>query len=312
MVGRLSLFIAVLLYSPTLFAAPIENARASLREDGQPMRLTGKWRFVAADKPAVALAEFDDSQSPLLNVENEWRLQGVEHNQNAWFRLRLLVPASLAGKDLGLIVPPVSIASEIYFNGRLMGSRGKIGSGGEILAPNSAFMLYQIPAASVKAGAENVVAIRVGQYQRVGGLFGNNYLYAGEYTQARDHYMVLLLGIVILGSAFIILGLYHLILYFGRRIETEFLYFSLIAITSGMHQLGMNGIGYHLTESRTLNQILIHLVTAGLPVSLVGFATKFFDLRAKWPERIFLYSGILVALVLVLQQVIPSLYGIQV
>lgn len=312
MVGRLSLFIAVLLYSPTLFAAPIENARASLREDGQPMRLTGKWRFVAADKPAVALAEFDDSQSPLLNVENEWRLQGVEHNQNAWFRLRLLVPASLAGKDLGLIVPPVSIASEIYFNGRLMGSRGKIGSGGEILAPNSAFMLYQIPAASVKAGAENVVAIRVGQYQRVGGLFGNNYLYAGEYTQARDHYMVLLLGIVILGSAFIILGVYHLILYFGRRIETEFLYFSLIAITSGMHQLGMNGIGYHLTESRTLNQILIHLVTAGLPVSLVGFATKFFDLRAKWPERIFLYSGILVALVLVLQQVIPSLYGIQV
>ncbi len=312
MVGRFLLLIAVALCSQAAFAAPVENARATLREDGQPMRLTGKWRFVAADKPNIALPEFDDSQSPLLNVENEWRLQGVEHNNNAWFRLHLTVPLALAGKALGLILPPVSAASEIYWNGRLIGKKGDIDSQGNAKRFDTQFALYPISTADIRAGKENLLAIRVIQHQNVGGLYGNNYLYMGIFEETQKEYLFLLLWLVILGSAYIIIGVYHLIVFLGRRIEVEYLYFSLIAITSGLHQFGMNGIGYHLVGDRTLNQLMIHLVMAVLPFALVGFASHIFDLRAPRTLRLFTIAGLFCVAGLILQPFIPALYGLQI
>lgn len=290
----------------------LTDGRAELQDAKSLVRLTGKWKFLSDDRPEFALPNYDDSHAPLLNVESEWRLQGVDHRANAWFRLKVRISDALRNRDLGLILPPVSSASEVYFNGHLIGHNGPLGQQGEPDAAYTVFRLYQVPATIVHPAGDNTVAIRMRQYQGIGGIFGNNYLYLGEYGLVHDRYIVLFFGMVVLAAAFCVIGLYHLILYFGRRVETEYFYFSLIAISTGLHQLSMNGVNHYLSANRPLNQLFTMLVMCVLPASLITFATRFFDLQARRAEKFFKASSLVTTFILLLQFLVPQLYHIHI
>gem|GEM_PF-1533873 len=310
---RMSKYLLCLVFATSILdAASITDAHAGLTDSASMVRLTGKWKFIAMDRPEVAASQYDDSKAPLLNVESEWRLQGVDHRANAWLRLKVSIPESFYNKDLGLMVPPVSSASEVYFNGQLIGHVGPLGQQGEPDAAHTTFKLYQIPARVVNTGSENTLAIRVRQYQGIAGLFGNNYLYLGEYGVVHDHYLALFFGMVVLAAAFCVIGLYHLILFLARRIETEYFYFGLIALGTGLHQLSMNGIMQHMTTNRPLNQLFTMLVMCVLPASLVTFATRFFDLHAPKAEKFFKAASLVMTFILVLQFAVPQLYHIHI
>lgn len=290
----------------------LTDGRAELHDVANLIRLAGKWKFLSDDRPEFALPNYDDSRAPLLNVESEWRLQGVDHRANAWFRLKVHISDAFRNRDLGLVLPPVSAASEVYFNGHLIGHNGPLGQQGEPDAAYTVFRLYQIPATIVNTAGDNTVAIRMRHYQGIGGIFGNNYLYLGDYGLAHDRYIVLFFGMVVLAAAFCVIGLYHLILYFGRRVETEYFYFSLIAISTGLHQLSMNGINHYLTTNRPLNQLFTMLVMCVLPASLITFATRFFDLQARRAEKFFKASSLVTTFILLLQFIVPQLYHIHI
>ncbi|MFP5207332.1 MAG: hypothetical protein ACLGSH_18410 [Acidobacteriota bacterium] len=80
------------------------------------------------DNGAWASPSFDDSAWPRLETGRDSESQGFRNLTGiAWYRRQIVVKtAEDANWQLGLVSPAVEDAAEIYWNGRLMGSYGKL------------------------------------------------------------------------------------------------------------------------------------------------------------------------------------------
>jgi sialate O-acetylesterase len=90
-----------------------------------------------------------------MDLPKQFETAGLLIDGAVWFRRDVELPASWAGKDLILNLPPIDDYDTTYFNGTKIGSIGKE-------TPNS-YMVprkYTVPGALVRAG-RNVIAVRV-------------------------------------------------------------------------------------------------------------------------------------------------------
>src|ERR1041385_2144463 len=90
-----------------------------------------------------------------MDLPQQFETAGLLIDGAVWFRKDVELPASLAGKDLVLNLPPIDDYDTTYFNGTKIGSIGRE-------TPNS-YMVprkYVVPGALVRAG-RNVIAVRV-------------------------------------------------------------------------------------------------------------------------------------------------------
>jgi hypothetical protein len=174
----LRFFCIVLLPALFLFAQiPRSNAQnPSVPKSVQPlvldglgratMVLDGPWQFHTGDNPAWAAPGFDDSNWQQIETGRAWESQGHKNYTGfAWYRRRITLPAGAGGlnqkMNWALYLLQVDSAAEVYWNGRLMGSYGKVPPNPiwyEILAPAHKI----IPLGPAPAPGETVeLAIRV-------------------------------------------------------------------------------------------------------------------------------------------------------
>ena len=91
-----------------------------------PVTVTSQWRFYAGDNPAWADTTFNDTGWPQLDpTRPKHFLPQVSNAQLGWFRLTLYVAPALRGKSVALVVNQYG-ASEIYFNGVLVRTMGRV------------------------------------------------------------------------------------------------------------------------------------------------------------------------------------------
>ncbi len=106
-----------------------------------------------------------------LKVPGTWEDgAGLKYDGVAWYRCFVQVPADWKGKAVTLAVEQVDNAHEAFFNGARIGAAGKF-------PPNyqnavEAENRYVVPVESLRAGAWNVVAIRVYDHKGRGGFKG--------------------------------------------------------------------------------------------------------------------------------------------
>jgi len=94
--------------------------------DSLPADVTGEWKFQAGDNPAWADTAFNDSKWPYINAATSSHLiTGISHALIGWFRLRIDVAPKLRGKTIGIKLSQYG-AAEIYFNGVLIRTLGKV------------------------------------------------------------------------------------------------------------------------------------------------------------------------------------------
>ena len=235
------------------------------------------WRFIAGDNPAYAEAAFDDSAWKKLNINNEWRLQGVDYDGVAWFRKKLFIGEQFADKKIGLLVPTVSAAYELYINGMRLGGRGAIGAKGELQVVKEDVYLYQIPRRLLRAGEINSIAFRIRSIDSVGGIYGDLDFLIGEYEQLYWHHLRAQVIFGLLAGAFFIIGLYYAVLYFSSREQKAPLYFAGLAVFLGLFILGMKGMTHIFTGSYAFHLTCIHLPILTLPFWLLNFGFDFFE-----------------------------------
>jgi len=94
--------------------------------DGGLTTLDGKWAFHLGDNPAWATPSFNDSAWEKLTPDAPWGDQGHFATVGyGWYRWHLhLGPGSPT--QLAIFIPAVEDAYEVYWNGRLVGSYGKL------------------------------------------------------------------------------------------------------------------------------------------------------------------------------------------
>ena len=119
---------------PVAFGGAPSPPRAPARQRPRP-RLCRSQRALAfhpGDDPAWASPDFDDSAWPRLFANKTWEEQGFRNYTGyAWYRQRIVLDSQLASQTdepwkLVLYVPAVQNAAEVYWNGQLIGSYGKL------------------------------------------------------------------------------------------------------------------------------------------------------------------------------------------
>lgn len=135
------------------------------------INLRGRWDFTLSEKhwgkSDYSLKEKRippglDTKWVKIMVPSPWEHQGYpEHDGSAWYRKQFIVPKSLEGEDLVLILGKIDDYDETYLNGKLIGSTNQ----------HDKLRIYHITSDMVKAGALNLLLIYVDDPQGLGGIW---------------------------------------------------------------------------------------------------------------------------------------------
>ena len=161
------------LAKPAALPAPPAPPAATTGSGSDTIDLAGAWKF-KGDWMEDGLSqgwqkvEFNDASWQVLTAPGKWEDQGVKtanprwpsqqpddgYNGYGWYRRHVLVPADWAGSKVTLRIGAVDDMDWTYVNGQQIGSTtGEKSSDQE--------REYEVPAGLLKAGADNVIAVRV-------------------------------------------------------------------------------------------------------------------------------------------------------
>jgi len=102
----------------------------------QGLAMDKGWRFQPGDNSAWASSYFNDSLWPTADLSNykiflpQLRLNGI-----GWFRMRILVDSQFSSSELAIVISQLG-ASEIYVNGNLLLTLGRVGMGKNLISDN--------------------------------------------------------------------------------------------------------------------------------------------------------------------------------
>ncbi len=143
-----------------------------------------------------------------------------------WLRKTLVIPEAAAGKRLGVGLGRIAQVDEAYFNGEKIGSEGRFPPTERTCWNTPRY--YAVPERLVRAGGENVIAIKVWihTYGHISGhLFisdedtWKNMKADGQFAHVIMNYVIIAMGLPLV----ILFGLF----YIRRPGETEYLFYSL-------------------------------------------------------------------------------------
>ncbi len=175
---RLVLCLALLSAGGALLA---DNSLALAAETHKRVvRLEGTWRFAVGDAPERAAPDFDDNQWAKIDVPARWQEDGYrDYNGFAWYRKTFTMPRGYEKQSLVLLLGRIDDTDEVFVNGHRIGGLGQFPP--DYRSAYNERRAYAVPAASLKPGSDNVIAIRVYDGGGVGGIVrGRIGLYTGH------------------------------------------------------------------------------------------------------------------------------------
>src|SRR5262245_1181210 len=105
---------------------------------------------------------------------------GVERTPRGEYRMKLVIPAHLRSGDFALLLPPVSAALKISFNGKIVAERGKVSADFKYPQNSSeAFAWYPVKKEFLTEGNPQLLTLEMTGFQGGGGIFGNTHIYFG-------------------------------------------------------------------------------------------------------------------------------------
>ncbi|HKK66226.1 MAG TPA: adenylate/guanylate cyclase domain-containing protein [Clostridia bacterium] len=233
---------------PQVAESQVEEGRLDLSdysfEQQGPLKLDGKWRFMwrelleppgsnepapsDAEQPAPARHEQGPDQQPpqLIPVPGRWSPSILPEAPKSGYGygtylLNIRLPAEHP-EEMGLKIGFIGTAARLYLNGRLIYSSGTVGKSPETAQPE-----WRPEVVSFQPETRELqLLVQVSSYRdRSSGV--NESIYLGSAKQVRDLRQNRLMYDMFLFGALIIMGIYHLGLYYFRRSDRSPLYFAL-------------------------------------------------------------------------------------
>ncbi|NQZ77153.1 MAG: beta galactosidase jelly roll domain-containing protein [Ekhidna sp.] len=135
----------------------------------QLMELSGKWKFTIGDREEYKDLDYDDSRWEAIRIGTPWENEGfANYNGFAWYRYEF-DGAELEGfTNLLIYLGYIDDVHEAYFNGTLIGFKGSFPP--DFYTAYNALNEYSIPPGIVNYSGKNVVAIKVYDVYRDGGM----------------------------------------------------------------------------------------------------------------------------------------------
>lgn len=137
------------------------------------LTLYGHWKFQIGDNMDWKEEDYDDSGWDGITVPGIWENQGYwNYDGFAWYRKNVMIPETLSGHQVVLLLGKIDDLDEVYINGELIGSTGRMYEhGGRISGDEwQEFRGYYVPRGVLRSGVENLIAVRVYDGRGDGGI----------------------------------------------------------------------------------------------------------------------------------------------
>ena len=139
------------------------------------VNLEGEWKFSTGDNLSWAKDDLDDKNWSNIIVPGFWESQGFrEYDGYAWYRKKVFIPSSLKDKKLVLVLGRIDDADQTFLNGKQIGNIGDFNLLPENFNQNAQYRElrgYYIPKNIIRFDQENVIAIRVYDGFKDGGIY---------------------------------------------------------------------------------------------------------------------------------------------
>ncbi len=257
---------------------------ARIRSSERVLELSCRWYFKAEDNPAFKEIDVDLRNWDLIYNNKSWTYFPKYKNYKgiAWYRLNIDV--GIETSDLALLIPLHYRGAQFYLNGILFHETRHFTPQGETPAIVGKPELVNIPYNIVKRGY-NVLAIRVGFLNSYGGFFRN--IKIGPSSEMHTKWVYLILFYSSLAAINIFLTLYFLLLFWNRREERYYLYFSGLAFSLGIWILGYKGLALWILDSQWFYILCTYIGAIFAPFMTINFLRSFFEQTSTWFTRLF-------------------------
>jgi sialate O-acetylesterase len=130
--------------------------------------LNGFWKFSIGDNPRWSQPDFNDDNWDVIAVPSTWEEQGFNgYDGYAWYRISVDLK-NITSDNLYLVLGYIDDVDEVYINGHLIGFTG--GFPPKFYTAYQSFRQYLIPHHLLNTSGKNVIAVRVYDTIREGGI----------------------------------------------------------------------------------------------------------------------------------------------
>src|SRR5580700_2950330 len=265
------------------------------KDQVQLASVDGFWRFHTGDdadgKLGWAKPSFDDSQWTLLRSDRSWTSQGYRIDSGvAWYRFKVLLPQTSRSRqwqDLGILIPRIHSSYQIFVDGELIGSFGKMPPHGEYFIGFD--QIFPLSPAKTPSARELSIAIRVwqmGWFDQVGGPEGATTVgtlgaLKGLKTaddQARFWSITSGNALMLMNMVAAFAGFF---LFWMRPADREYLWFALYELLTGVEHLCTDWAMFYPISWSGLRLLDACLSAASWPLFLV-FVFRILNGRRNW------------------------------
>lgn len=169
--------VAIRVYDDFRFGG-ITRGKVGVFEHADEMRFAVKfpdrWKFKTGDDEQWSSPAADDGNWEQLIVPLPWDFQNFEEYDGfAWYRVSFDVPARLQNEKLFVVLGKIDDVDEAFINGVKVGNTGKIGGRrwvDNIREEYRQLRVYRIPPSIIQFNQKNVLAVRVYDKMKYGGI----------------------------------------------------------------------------------------------------------------------------------------------
>jgi melibiase-like protein len=157
---------------------PEPDARPALIRGVDEFAIPAPWRFRTGDDARYGARDYDEEAWEAIPVPDRWERAGHPgYDGFAWYRVRFALPPLPTGRTVGpsdsqpvyLELGKIDDVDETFLNGLKVGQTG--GFPPSYRSEWQAFRRYRVPADALNWGGENVLAVRVYDGGRDGGVW---------------------------------------------------------------------------------------------------------------------------------------------
>jgi len=134
--------------------------------------LFGKWKFHLFDNPEWSKEDLNDSDWEDIIVPSTWENQGFgKYDGFAWYRKTFKLPDTFKEDDMVMLLGKIDDMDEVFINGKFIGGTGRIDRKWSQNEDWQKYRTYSVPDGILKAGKNNVIAVRVYDQTGPGGIY---------------------------------------------------------------------------------------------------------------------------------------------
>jgi hypothetical protein len=195
-------------------------------------------KIIKGDSSIYKDTTFTDSSWEKIRKETAWFPQAGRTPGIWWYRTFVRLPVTDTLSGLGITQSTIICASEVYWDGNLIGCNGIVGSDKNSEKPGNNGKIIIVPRSMCTSG-EHLLAIRVSNFHQPLGIMAGSF-FIGPVTELFDKLFFEKIGFYFFAGCFSVAGLFYLFYLYGRAKRWPYALFAALCFCIALYMFSLD------------------------------------------------------------------------